>query len=33
LLRPQETKRTNQPQIDSIVKLKLDGSALDLDPL
>ena len=33
LLRPQETRRTNQPQIDSIVKLKLDGSALDLDPL
>ena len=33
LLRPQETKWTNQPQIDSIVKLKLDGSAMDLDPL
>jgi alpha-L-fucosidase len=33
LLRPQETRRTDQPQIDSIVKLKLDGSALDLDPL
>jgi alpha-L-fucosidase len=33
LLRQQETRRTNQPQIDSIVKLKLDGSAMDLDPL
>ena len=33
LLLPQETKRSNQPQIDSIVKLELDGSAMDLDPL
>jgi hypothetical protein len=32
LLRPQETRRANQPRIDSIVKLKLDGSAMDLDP-
>ena len=33
LLRPQETRRANQPRIDSIVKLELDGSAMDLDPL
>jgi alpha-L-fucosidase len=32
-LRPQETPPANQPQIDTIVQLKLDGSALDLDPL
>ena len=33
LLRPQDTPRANQPQIDSIVKLNLDGSAMDLEPL
>ena len=33
LLRPQKTKPSNQPQIDCIVKLELDGSAMDLDPL
>jgi alpha-L-fucosidase len=33
LLRPPETKRSNQPQLDCIVKLELDGSAMDLDPL
>jgi alpha-L-fucosidase len=33
LLRPPATKRPNQPQLDCIVKLELDGSALDLDPL
>jgi len=33
LLRPQDTLRANQPQIDCIVKLELDGSAMDLDPL
>ena len=32
LLRPQETRRAIQPQIDTIVKLKLDGSAMDLEP-
>jgi hypothetical protein len=32
-LRPQKTKRSNQPQIDCIVKLELDGSAMDLDAL
>jgi alpha-L-fucosidase len=33
LLLPQGTKRSNPPQIDCIVKLELDGSAMDLDPL
>jgi alpha-L-fucosidase len=33
LLRPPAPKRSNQPQIDCIVKLELDGSAMDLDPL
>ena len=33
LLRPQAAKWTNQPQLDCIVKLELDGSAMDLDPL
>ena len=33
LLLRREPSRANQPQIDSIVKLKLDGSAMDLDPL
>jgi alpha-L-fucosidase len=33
LLRPRETPQANQPQIDSIVKLELDGSAMDLNPL
>ena len=33
LLLPQGTSRPTRPQIDSIVKLELDGSALDLDPL
>lgn len=32
LLRPRETKRSNSPQADSIVKLELDGSAMDLEP-
>jgi alpha-L-fucosidase len=32
LLRPQETRRASQPQIDTIVKLKLDRSAMDLEP-
>ena len=33
LLLPQGIKRSNPSQIDCIVKLELDGSALDLDPL
>ncbi len=33
LLLPQGTSRPTQPQIDSIVRLELDGSAMDLDPL
>ncbi len=33
LLRPQATRRPNQPQPDCIVELELDGSAMDLDPL
>ena len=33
LLLPQEASRAKEPQIDCIVKLELDGSALDLDPL
>jgi hypothetical protein len=32
-VRPQETGQATQPQIDSIVKLELDGSAMDLEPL
>src|ERR1022692_2207862 len=33
LLRPRGNKWSHQPQIDCIVKLELDGSAMDLDPL
>jgi len=33
LLLPQATKRSNPSQIDCVVKLELDGSAMDLDPL
>jgi len=33
LLLPQEATRAKEPQIDCIVKLELDGSAMDLDPL
>jgi alpha-L-fucosidase len=33
LLRPPKTPHANQPPIDTIVKLELDGSAMDLDPL
>jgi alpha-L-fucosidase len=33
LLRPQKSNRPTQPTIDAIVKLELDGSAMDLDPL
>ena len=33
LLLPQEASRAKEPQIDCIVKLELDGSAMDLDPL
>jgi len=32
-VRVQETGQAAQPQIDSIVKLELDGSAIDLEPL
>jgi alpha-L-fucosidase len=32
-VRPQEAGQATQPQIDSIVKLELDGSAMDLEPL
>jgi alpha-L-fucosidase len=32
-VRPQETGQATPPQIDSIVKLELGGSAMDLDPL
>jgi alpha-L-fucosidase len=33
LLRSPQTRPANQPLIDTIVKLELDGSAMDLDPL
>ncbi len=33
LLLPQGTSRPNEPQIDSILKLELDGSAMDLEAL
>jgi alpha-L-fucosidase len=33
LLHPRGNKWSHQPQIDCIVKLELDGSAMDLDPL
>ena len=33
LLLPQANSRSTRPQIDSILKLELDGSAMDLDPL
>jgi hypothetical protein len=33
LLLRREATRAEQPQIDCIVKLELDGSAMELDPL
>lgn len=33
LLRPSQSRPANPPQIDCIVKLELDGSAMDLNPL
>ena len=33
LLRPREPTHAHQRQIDTIVRLKLNGSAMDLDPL